>query len=415
MHNSNFFSIFAADIRVYMRSARVHMSVKRFALCLILLLGVSFFVRAEERAGTTVTTATPIIDTTSLLVQSGTNYVRIEPERLPATIVYMPDTAFGPTPVALLLGDTLEASMRFEDCQMVWCWSIAEAENAALVELYAHENAPIQARPTIQYVESWSTITGCDSIIYQGVKYTESGIYPLDTVILESRDRRIDLLDLHINYTQYEEVYATQYFPYTGPSGKKYTETGDYNDTTMALNGCNKITTIHLVIDPSAAEADTVFFCTGFNTQHEEIIAEGYVRRYEPYTFQSPSEWDYMDGVILAGEPKRTLVDLQRAEKNLYDHYVDGLTPIEAIRWSVCYEDANTYVPLTVTAEPQWVDAGHIAIQVQFRCGELYNTQFPTDIESIGVGTTPVKCLENGRVIILRGGERYTILGTKVQ
>lgn len=398
-----------------MRNARVHMRLGWFTLC-FMLLGVSssFSLRAQERAGATTATATPIIDTTTLLVQSGANYVRFEPNRLPATIVYMPDTAFGPTPVALLLGDTLVASMRFEDCQMVWYWSVGEEENAALVELYAHESATIQARPTIQYVESWSTITGCDSIIYQGVKYTESGIYPLDTVILESRDRRIDLLDLHINYTQYEEVYATQYFPYTGPSGKKYTETGDYNDTTMALNGCNKITTIHLVIDPSAAEADTVFFCTGFNTKHEEFIAEGYVRRYEPYTFQSPSEWDYMEGVIVSGEPERTLVDMRRAETNLREHYVNGLTPVEFIAWSVCYEGATTYVPLTVTNEPQWVDAGYIAIQVQFRCGEVYNTQFPTDIDQLSIEAAPIKRLEKGRVVILRGGEKYTILGTKL-
>ena len=391
------------------------MSVKRFALCLIMLLGVSFFVRAEERAGTTVTTATPIIDTTSLLVQSGTNYVRIEPERLPATIVYIPDTAFGPTPSALMMGMALSAEVFFEDCLMAWRWTVTGMGSAALVELRAHEDATIRVMPTIHYTEKIIEQTACDSLVYNGVTYTESGVYPLDTVILENRDRQVNVLSLTINYTQYETVSPTQYFPYTGPSGKVYTQTGDYQDTALAANGCNLITTIHLTIDPSAAEADTVFFCTGFNTQHEEIIAEGYVRRYEPYTFQSPSEWDYMDGVILAGEPKRTLVDLQRAEKNLYDHYVDELTPIEAIRWSVCYEDANTYVPLTVTAEPQWVDAGHIAIQVQFRCGELYNTQFPTDIESIGVGTTPVKRLENGRVIILRGGERYTILGMKVQ
>lgn len=397
-----------------MRNARVHM---RFCLPLIGLLMLCMGVSAAvtEKAGTTIANAPYITDTMLLEVQSGANYIRIEPKRLLATVKYLPDAPFGPIPAALLMGDTLPAQTYFEDCLMGWIWTIPESETTALVEIVAHEPALIKASPTIQTIENHIAETACDSFVYEGVKYTESGSYTVKVEKLPSGDKEVTILDLTINRTRYEEVTATQRFSYTGPSGKVYRESGDYMDTVPMGNGCNRITTLHLTIKTDECyDADTVFFCTGFNTIHDEVISEGYLRRYRPYVFQSPSEWDYMEGVVLAGEHDRTLLDLKRAETNLYDHYAKELTPITSIRWSVQYDGQGQYVPLNVTNEPQWVATGHVAVQIYFLCGEMYNTEFPTDIDLLPAEVAPTKRLENGRVVIIRSGAKYDMLGTKI-
>lgn len=397
-----------------MRNACVHM---RFCLPIIglLLLCAGASAAAAEKAGTTIANAPYITDTMELTVQSGGNYIRIEPKRLPATVAYMPDAPFGPIPDMIIMGDTLPKQVFFEDCLTAWMWTIPEGETTALVEIAAHEDATIKAMPTVQTIEERIEETACDSFIYEGVKYTESGEYTVNTEKLPSGDMKVTILALKINHTQYAELTAEQCFSYTGPSGKVYRESGDYKDTIHLSNGCNKITTLHLTIKiDECYDADTVFFCKGFNTIHDEVISEGYLRRYRPYVFQSPAEWDYMDGVILDGEHDRSLVDLRRAENNLRSHYVRELTPIESITWSVKYDKTDTYVPLTVTDQPQWIYAGQLAVQIQFLCGEMYNTEFPTDIDLLHAGDAPMKRIENGRVVIIRSGVKYDILGTKI-
>ena len=397
-----------------MRNARVHM---RICLPLIgsLMLCMGASAAVTEKAGTTIANAPYITDTMLLEVQSGANYIRIEPKRLTATVKYLPDAPFGPIPAALLMGDTLPAQTYFEDCLTGWIWTIPASETTALVEIAAHESALIKACPTVQTIEEHITETACDSFVYEGVKYTESGEYTVKTEKLPDGDTKVTILDLKINRTKYDEETASQCFSYTGPSGKVYRESGDYMDTVLMGNGCNHITTLHLTIKTDECyDADTVFFCTGFNTSHDEVISEGYVRRYRPYVFQSPAEWDYMDGVILGGEHDRTLLDLHRAEENLYSHYVKELTPITSIRWSVLYDGKGKYEPLTVMSEPQWVKTGQVAIQIYFLCGEMYNTEFPTDIDLLPTDDAPMKRLENGRVVIIRSGVKYDMLGTKI-
>lgn len=397
-----------------MRNARVHMRICLPLIGLLMLcMGVSAAV--TEKAGTTIANAPYITDTMLLEVQSGANYIRIEPKRLTATVKYLPDAPFGPIPAALLMGDTLPAQTYFEDCLTGWIWTIPASETTALVEIAAHESALIKACPTVQTIEEHITETACDSFVYEGVKYTESGEYTVKTEKLPDGDTKVTILDLKINRTKYDEETASQCFSYTGPSGKVYRESGDYMDTVLMGNGCNHITTLHLTIKTDECyDADTVFFCTGFNTSHDEVISEGYVRRYRPYVFQSPAEWDYMDGVILGGEHDRTLLDLHRAEENLYSHYVKELTPITSIRWSVLYDGKGKYEPLTVMSEPQWVKTGQVAIQIYFLCGEMYNTEFPTDIDLLPTDVAPIKRIENGRVVIIRSGAKYDMLGTKI-
>ena len=386
--------------------------LRLWAIGLMVCLGVSI-ASAQSMAGSTVSTATPIVDTVILRVQSGMNHLRIEPNRLPATIVYTPDTAFGPVPSALM-ADTLEAEAFFDDCMMGWRWIIPAAEEAAWVTIAAHEDASITVSPTIKTAYNRITEQACDSLIVNGRKLTESGEYAIDTTLQENGDRLITVLELTIHETTYEEITEKTCVQYEGPSGKIYTESGEYRDSTLQANGCYHIALLNLSIHPHCMMYDTIYFCSGLNTQHEETVNDWLVRRYLAYLYESPGDWDYMDGVILATETNRSYVDLHRAEENLRAHYVGKLSPIESIAWSILYADATVYTPIEAGDAPQWLDEGMLALQVQFRCGEIYNNEFPMAIDEIETELMPVKRVENGKVVIVRGGERYTILGIKL-
>lgn len=305
---------------------------------------------------------------------------------------------------------------------------------------------------------------GCDSIVLDDVRYTESGEY-VDTLDLPGGGRVIRTLRLTIGHTSYATESASACDRYVSPRGKEYTETGDYTEKLINASGCDSIISLHVTVGQTTYNTltqtaceqylspwgetytesgeytyettnvagcdsivtlnltvlhdcstyDTVFFCRGFNTEHQETMVDGTIRLYRPYVFQSPAEWDYMEGVILDGRHDGTLLDLRRAEENLYGHYAGGLTPVSSIRWSVQYDGKGKYEPLAVTDEPQWVETGYVAVQVCFLCGELYNTEFPTDIEHISQETVSTKRIENGRVVIIRGGVKYDIFGNKIQ
>ena len=71
-------------------------------LVALLMMAGALSAYAYDAAGTTADRATRIVKPTVLTVQSGSNYVRIEPDHLPATIVYMSDDMFAPIPAATL-------------------------------------------------------------------------------------------------------------------------------------------------------------------------------------------------------------------------------------------------------------------------------------------------------------------------
>jgi hypothetical protein len=60
------------------------------------------------------------------------------------------------------------------------------------------------------------------------------------------------------------------------------------------------------------------------------------------------------------------------------------------------------------------VEVGVLAMTVRFLCGEMYTANFATDITNTGAVFIPCKVLENGQVIIIRGGKKYTVFGQRV-
>ena len=110
-------------------------------------------------------------------------------------------------------------------------------------------------------------------------------------------------------------------------------------------------------------------------------------------------------------------VDLHRAEQNLYAHYVNELTPVNGIRWSYRADGENDYRTLEVADEPQWVETGTIAVMVRFVCGQFYTSDFEADVVMVSDDRLEVggkKVLENGQIVIIRGGAKYNIFGLKL-
>lgn len=317
------------------------------------------------------------------------------------------------------------------------------------------------------YNTTYSELTesGCDELVIDEKTYTETGIY-LDTIVAESGDREIKTLDLTIGHTTYYEITESACEEYISSEGNTYTESGDYEERTTNLSGCDSIITLHLTIGhttygewtgeaceeyksprgiiytesgdyeekdvnsegcdsiitlhltviPDCTIYDTVYFCDGQNTEHLERWDYDHATRFIPYIYESPAEWDYMEGVIISQEHDRALVDLARAEQNLYDHYVDSLTSVKSIVWSYRLHGTSAYSIIEVQDEPQWIETGVVALTVRFVCGQMYTTDFATDIESMNDGqVVSEKMLLDGQVVILRNGIKYNLLGTKIE
>ena len=269
--------------------------------------------------------------------------------------------------------------------------------------------APSEVDPPCYTKEIVDDIIACDEYEWRGKKYTVSGTYEESSNDSWCPDF-IYKLNLTINHSSTGKVIAEQRVSYISDLGNIYTESGEYTEVTTNVAGCDSIITLLLTI----LKVDTARFCSGFNYEHEEIHS-GNVIIYKPYLYESPAEWDYMDGVELQHDGARTLMDLHKAEENLYEHYTGSLTPITAISWSHRPEGKKPYEPITVKDEPQWIEAGSLALRLQFLCGETYSTSYVTDIDNVDADATPVKRIENGRVIILRGGVRYDMLGNVIK
>ena len=401
-----------------MRSRRF---IRLVMMVIAMLLSLPLVAENEpEYAGITVAKATMVNDTMDLLVRDGGNYMKVEPEHLPATFVYIPDCAFGPLPVATLMGDTIPATAVFSGCRMSWVWTVQRPEDGAtqLVSIVAHEDASVRVLPLVCLDNNTDTVAEAwDSLAWREKVYTESGDYA-DTIIAQTGCMSEHNLHLTIHKTLYNNtpVVACESYTYNSTI---YTESGEYILDTVALpNGDRQVSMITLTITPDCMVYDTVYFCRGLNTPHEEKIGVGMIRRFVQYVFESPAVWNYMDGVIVRSEEGRTLVDMHRAETNLYAHYVGGLEPVAEVAWSYLPKGAITYQSLTAGAQPQWIESGVVALQIQFVCGHTYRSSFRAgtqDIQTIETEAQPVKRIENGQVVIIRGDAVYTPLGQRIK
>lgn len=394
--------------------------------CILIILccvvsGLGLYGQEIENASISISNPTVIEDTVMLRVQDGTNYIRLDELHLPAMVYYIADSAFGPLPAAFSnASQELQMTALFagrDICMQGWGWQIATTADPQTITVLAHEDATLMVLPTMpepvvcETIRTDEYLSICRGAEWGGVWYDKSGDYEKTETAQNGCD---SIVTLHLTVIPPEETQesVTRCGSYT-IKGKKYTESGIIRDTTELEDGCLAIRVIDLTIETDCEGYDTVYFCTGYNTPHKE--QDGTITRvYEPYTYESPSEWNYMVGVIEEVEATRSKVNLRRAETNLRNHYKDPLTPIETIVWSYRAQGDAAYRTLTVGEGAQWIEKGVVGVRIQFLCGESYSSDFTTDIVAVKEEAKPVKVVENGRVVIIRGGERYTVLGTKL-
>ena len=382
-------------------------------IILLLLVSVSAMGQTLKPAGTTYDQATRVTDTTTLSVQSGENFVRIATIYLPATITYMPDTAFGPIPVAIMDGDTLPAAHFFNACALNWAWEIARGEETKIIEISAHENATILVEPFLCPANTSTVVDDAqESYEWYGTVYTESGVYTHDnTTEYCSWTDTLHLTVQHLCPANTSTVVDDAQESYEW-YGTTYTRSGVYtHENTTEF--CSWTDTLHLTIIRNLKDT-TLYFCPGM---HEEGVVEDDEWRidYRAYQLEMPSPDWYMEGVILEAQADKALVDFRRAEQNLKEHYQLPFVPITSIVWTFRSADDSESHAMEIKNEPQWVEAGTVSLIVRFLCGAPYYSSFTTDVEEVESLSRPVKVMENGTVTIIRGGKRYNVLGSRIQ
>ena len=114
-------------------------------------------------------------------------------------------------------------------------------------------------------------------------------------------------------------------------------------------------------------------------------------------------------------------VDFLKAEQALEAHYVEPLTPVTAIYWRYRKRTESSLNEVVINrTQPQWMETGTISIEVHFQCGQRYYDSFTVGDMTEGLEepeeqTQAVKRIENGQVVILRGGKKYTLFGTIIE
>ena len=267
-----------------------------------------------------------------------------------------------------------------------------------------------------------TTASACESFEWYGTTYEQSGEYS-HTLVGGNIHGCDSVVTLHltINHASSGEETRTEYESYTW-HGVTYTESGDYTFETKNAAGCDSMATLHLTIVERPHidyTYDTVYFCQGYNTEHEELISETHIRRYRKYIYESPAEWAYRDGLVVATQDHRIQLDLRHVEESLEAYYIGELEPIKKISWIYRKDGETALENLTSTAEPIWKDYGYLTIEVRFICGHVFaetikagSTEGMEDIDA--ADTSVRKILKDGQIYLLYNGVMYDVWGRRI-
>ena len=106
------------------------------------------------------------------------------------------------------------------------------------------------------------TETACNSFVWNGQTYTETGVYTWHGTNAANCDSVATLM-LMINqpYASSVERTACESYTWTTGNGQTYTQSGNYDYTTTALNGCDSVVTLVLTINTPANTTETLTAC----------------------------------------------------------------------------------------------------------------------------------------------------------
>ena len=260
------------------------------------------------------------------------------------------------------------------------------------------------------------------SYVWRGQTYTKSGAYAYNGKTQAACDSIVTLRLTLKQATASQETHTAE-GSYTW-HGITYTNSGVYTHHTVNAAGCDSTITLTLTItQPPIVDLDTIpeYFCPKSGiVEHIDTTSNPRIQ-YIPYTYEKPnSDW-YMEGVVTGATNAGANVNFRRVEENMDAYYQLPLMPITAVYWRYQKRNEPSLSDLTVSAQqPQWVETGTVSLEVQFQCGQRFYDSFTVgnmteDIDRQTATDEPVKRIENGQVVIIRGGSKYNTLGTKIE
>jgi hypothetical protein len=91
---------------------------------------------------------------------------------------------------------------------------------------------------------------------------------------------------------------------------------------------------------------------------------------------------------------------------------------VDQINWRYMPRNGQ-YQTITAGQGARWFDTGTLSMDVVFRCGYRYYGSFTVGnmtegVEDVEETEQPVKRIENGQVVIIRGGKKYTVFGLPI-
>ncbi len=238
-------------------------------LCLLLMPALSLYARVQPvTLGANVSNAPEIAVHSSADITDGDeNFFALSDTYLPATIYYLPDTAFGPIPylINVVTGDTLTSQITFSDCRMAWKWVVPQSEEFAdLIYLYfsTHETASAEFVPACLPVETLLPDTSIcseyqwgDTIIYDSGTYTRHFLTEIDCDSAVTQNVTIleptFATDIITAYDSLTWINSTTY--YRSITGPEY--------ITENVVGCDSAITLQLTIRHLLTDTVDVTIC----------------------------------------------------------------------------------------------------------------------------------------------------------
>ena len=175
------------------------------------------------------------------------------------------------------------------------------------------------------------TVTACDSYVWHGQTYTESGDYTFNTVAANGCDRT-EILHLTINKSEVVEETVTACDSYEW-NGETYTESGDYVFNTTTADGCERVETLHLTINKSEVVEETVTACDSYEWNGQTYTESG----------------DYTFNTVAANGCDRT--EILHLTINKSETVEETITACDSYVWNgQTYTESGTYTYTTVAA-----------------------------------------------------------------
>jgi hypothetical protein len=300
---------------------------------------------------------------------------------------------------------------------------------------FAYDDVAVRfPKTTVEPIVVEYTETACDSYVWNGATYTESGDYTTTLQTQQGRDS-IEILHLTINHSVVSEETVVTCDSYEC-NGTTYTESGDYvfNSTTIA--GCDSTITLHLTILPEAVvENEEIVLCpselpyiwydqtittTGTYTAVEQYATSGcdsviHIVSVKTYVLTLPAT--VTSPVARTGEAIN--VEVTTAEIQAHIAAESWYAPNALIEWYILSND--TWSVLTDEPVISGVSKVQLKYAVDSDCGSIESEEMnisviTTAIDDIHDNTTDTyKLIRDNHLLIIRDGRIFDIMGQEIR